>query len=78
VLDGDVIFVPGEIPRHGGFAFWGAGPGTDKVELVFPGGTYGVRKLAGTVSEGFRYHRKLSPAKSRSIVGVSEVSASAR
>src|SRR5438477_9943120 len=40
VLDGDVVFVPGEVPRQGVFAFWGAGPGPDKVELVFPGGTY--------------------------------------
>jgi SNF2-related domain/SNF2 Helicase protein/Helicase conserved C-terminal domain len=44
VLDGDVVFVPGEIPRQGAFAFWGAGPGPDRVELVFAGGTYGVRK----------------------------------
>ena len=44
MLDGDAVFVPGDIPRHGGFAFWGAGPGPDKVELVFDAGTYGVRK----------------------------------
>ena len=44
MLDGDAVFVPGEIPRLGGFAFWGAGPGPDKVELVCSGGTYGVRK----------------------------------
>jgi superfamily II DNA or RNA helicase len=44
VLDGDAVFVPGEVPRLGGFAFWGAGPAPDKVELVFSGGTYGVRK----------------------------------
>ena len=44
MLDGDAVFVPGKIPRLGGFAFWGAGPGRDKVELVFSGGTYGVRK----------------------------------
>ena len=44
MLDGDVVFVPGDVPRRSGFAFWGAGPGPDKVELVFPGGTYGVRK----------------------------------
>jgi superfamily II DNA or RNA helicase len=50
VLDGDVVFVPGEIPRQGGFAFWGAGPGPDKVELVFPGGTYGVRKRQVTAT----------------------------
>jgi hypothetical protein len=44
VLDSDVIFVPDEVPRRGKFAFWGAGGGSDKVELVFAGGTYGVRK----------------------------------
>jgi superfamily II DNA or RNA helicase len=44
VLDGDVVFVPGEVPRRGRFAFWGAGPGPDKLEVVIPGGTYGVRK----------------------------------
>jgi superfamily II DNA or RNA helicase len=44
VLDGDLVFVPGDIPRHGRFAFWGPGLGPDKLELVFPGGTYGVRK----------------------------------
>jgi hypothetical protein len=44
VLDGDAVFVPGETPRRGVFAFWGAGPGPDRVELVFAGGTYGVRK----------------------------------
>ncbi|HEY1920690.1 MAG TPA: DEAD/DEAH box helicase [Streptosporangiaceae bacterium] len=44
MLDGDVVFVPGELPRQGAFAFWGAGPGPDRVELVFPGGTYGIRK----------------------------------
>ena len=50
VLDGDVVFVPGELPREGRFAFWGAGPGPDKVELVFPGGTYGVRKRQVTAT----------------------------
>jgi superfamily II DNA or RNA helicase len=50
VLDGDVVFVPGDIPRHGGFACWGAGPGPDKVELVFPGGTYGLRKRQVTAT----------------------------
>jgi superfamily II DNA or RNA helicase len=50
VLDGDAVFVPGDIPRHGGFAFWGAGPGPDKVELAFAGGTYGVRKRQVTAT----------------------------
>ena len=50
MLDGDVVFVPGEIPRQGGFAFWGAGLGPEKVELVFPGGTYGVRKRQVTAT----------------------------
>ncbi|MGE5133652.1 MAG: hypothetical protein ACM32E_12175 [Gemmatimonadota bacterium] len=50
MLDGDAVFVPGDIPRQGGFAFWGAGPGPDKVELVFPGGTYGVRKRQVTAT----------------------------
>jgi hypothetical protein len=49
VLDGDLVFVPSDIPRRGVFASWGKGagnpvPGNDKVELVFPGGTYGIRK----------------------------------
>jgi superfamily II DNA or RNA helicase len=49
VLDGDLIFIPNDIPRRGVFASWGKGagnpvPGNTKVELVFPGGTYGIRK----------------------------------
>jgi SNF2 domain-containing protein/SNF2 helicase protein/helicase-like protein len=44
VLDGELVFVPGEIPRRGMFAHWGRGTGSAKVELVFPGGTYGIRK----------------------------------
>src|SRR5260370_11115124 len=44
VLDGELIFVPSEIPRRGVFALWGNGSGSAKLELVFPGGTYGIRK----------------------------------
>jgi hypothetical protein len=44
VLDGELVFVPGEIPRLGVFALWGRGAGSARVELVFPGGTYGIRK----------------------------------
>jgi hypothetical protein len=44
VLDGELVFVPGEIPRQGVFAHWGRGTGHSKLELVFPGGTYGIRK----------------------------------
>ena len=44
MLDGELVFVPGEIPRHGEFARWGTGSGNTKLELVFPGGTYGIRK----------------------------------
>jgi SNF2-related domain/SNF2 Helicase protein/Helicase conserved C-terminal domain len=44
VLDGELVFVPGEVPRQGVFAHWGRGAGSAKVELVFPGGTYGIRK----------------------------------
>jgi hypothetical protein len=49
VLDGELVFVPNEVPRRGVFASWGKGPGNPspgnaKVELVFPGGTYGIRK----------------------------------
>jgi superfamily II DNA or RNA helicase len=44
VLDGEMVFVPGEIPRRGAFALWGKGSGSAKAELVFPGGTYGIRK----------------------------------
>lgn len=36
VLDGEMVFVPGEIPRRGAFALWGKGSGSAKVELVFP------------------------------------------
>jgi hypothetical protein len=44
VLDGELVFVPGEIPRRGVFALWGNGSGSAKLELVFPRGTYGIRK----------------------------------
>jgi len=44
VLDGELVFIPGEVPRRGVFAHWGRGTGSAKVELVFPGGTYGIRK----------------------------------
>ena len=48
MLDAELIFVPDEIPRRGRFALWGTGsthPQTNgKLELVFPGGTYGLRK----------------------------------
>ncbi len=44
MLDGEAVFVPSEIPRQGMLALWGTGTGTSKIELVFPGGTYGVRK----------------------------------
>jgi hypothetical protein len=44
VLDGELVFIPGEIPRLGVFALWGKGSGSAKLELVFPGGTYGIRK----------------------------------
>ena len=44
MLDGELIFIPNEIPRRGVFALWGNGSGSAKLELVFPGGTYGLRK----------------------------------
>ena len=44
MLDGELIFVPSEIPRRGVFALWGKGTGSAKLELVFPRGTYGMRK----------------------------------
>jgi hypothetical protein len=44
VLDGELVFVPNEIPRRGVFAVWGKGSGSAKLELVFPGGSYGIRK----------------------------------
>jgi SNF2-related domain/SNF2 Helicase protein/Helicase conserved C-terminal domain len=44
VLDGELVFVPGEVPRQGVFAHWGKGSGSAKLELVFPGGRYGIRK----------------------------------
>ena len=44
MLHGEAVFVPDVIPRFGVFAFWGTGSGQDKVELVFAGGRYGIRK----------------------------------
>jgi hypothetical protein len=44
VLDGELVFVPNEVPRRGVFALWGTGSGSAKLELVFPGGSYGIRK----------------------------------
>jgi len=44
VLDGELVFVPGEVPRRGVLAHWGKGSGSAKLELVFPGGRYGIRK----------------------------------
>ena len=44
VLDGELVFVPAGIPRRGVFALWGRGSGSAKLELVFPGGGYGIRK----------------------------------
>jgi superfamily II DNA or RNA helicase len=49
VLDGELVFVPNEIPRRGVFASWGKGPGNSvpgnaKIEMVFPAGAYGIRK----------------------------------
>ncbi|HLK00811.1 MAG TPA: DEAD/DEAH box helicase [Streptosporangiaceae bacterium] len=44
MLEGEFTWVPGELPRRGVFARWGTGSGSAKVELVFPGGTYGIRK----------------------------------
>jgi SNF2-related domain/SNF2 Helicase protein/Helicase conserved C-terminal domain len=44
VLEGEAVFVPDVVPRRGVFAFWGTGSGQGKVELVFAGGRYGVRK----------------------------------
>ncbi len=44
MLDGELVFLPGEIPRRGVFAHWGKGSGSAKLELVFPGGRYGIRK----------------------------------
>jgi hypothetical protein len=44
VLDGELIFVPGKIPRRGVFALWGTGAGHAKLELVFPRGSDGLRK----------------------------------
>ena len=39
-----MVFVPSGIPRQGVFAHWGKGSGSAKLELVFPGGRYGIRK----------------------------------
>jgi superfamily II DNA or RNA helicase len=43
VLDGDAVFVPDDVPRHGVLALWGTGEGTSQVELVFTR-TGGLRK----------------------------------
>ena len=39
-----MVFVPDAVPRRGRFSLWGTGSGSGKVELVFAGGTYGIRK----------------------------------
>jgi superfamily II DNA or RNA helicase len=44
VLDGELVFVPSEIPRRGMFARWGTGSGSAKLELVFPRGSHDLRK----------------------------------
>jgi len=44
VLYGEAVFIPDLIPRRGVIAFWGTGSGSDKAELVFAGGRYGIRK----------------------------------
>jgi SNF2-related domain/SNF2 Helicase protein/Helicase conserved C-terminal domain len=44
VLHGEAVFIPDLIPRRGVIAFWGTGSGSGKVELVFAGGRYGIRK----------------------------------
>ncbi len=44
LADGEAVFVPDAAPRQGRFALWGTGSGSAKVELVFAGGTYGIRK----------------------------------
>ncbi len=44
MLDGELVFVPSEIPRRGVFALWGKGSGSAKLELLFSRGTYGLRK----------------------------------
>ena len=44
MLDGEAVFIPDLIPRRGVIAFWGTGSGSGKVELVFAGGRYGIRK----------------------------------
>ena len=44
MLDGELVFVPGETPRRGVFARWGTGSGSAKLELVFPRGTHDLRK----------------------------------
>ena len=36
--------MPGEVPRAGWFALWGVGAGPDRVEVVVPCNTWGVRK----------------------------------
>ncbi|HEY6797189.1 MAG TPA: DEAD/DEAH box helicase [Kineosporiaceae bacterium] len=38
------VFIPDELPRRGRLALWGPQAGPDRVELVFAGGFYGVRK----------------------------------
>ena len=44
MLDGELVFVPNEIPRRGVFALWGKGSGSARLELVFPRGGHDLRK----------------------------------
>jgi hypothetical protein len=50
VLDGDVVFLPDEIPRRGMLAVWGTGSGNGKVDLVFTRGTDALRRRLVTAS----------------------------
>jgi hypothetical protein len=42
--DGEAVFVPDAVPRKGVLALWGTGSGPDKVHVVVPCPTWGVRK----------------------------------
>src|SRR5262245_15986381 len=47
---GEAVFVPDAVPRRGVLALWGTGSGSDKVEVVVPCPTWGVRKRLVTAT----------------------------
>jgi hypothetical protein len=50
VRNGNAAFIPDAIPRNGMLALWGTGSGPDKVEVVVPCPSLGVRKRLVTAT----------------------------